>query len=122
MPPLLALLRNLSSSVAALGIVFRLPSRTAVIHYVDCAWYRRAVRRHIPLTSKARVRMCTWCKPSDEDVLAGPPEVSWYAYGPAALPGVKVRQVDTAGNWEMVEDIAARHSLGWGKTPRRKAS
>ena len=101
-----------------LGIVVRLSARVAIVHYVDCPCYQRAQRRHIPLTSRMKVRGCTWCHPSEEDIRSNPPDVEWYPYGPAPLANVKVHQVDV--DWEVVEAIAARNSLGWGKTPARR--
>lgn len=104
-----------------LGIVVSLSRWRATVHYVDCHYYGRSVAHHLPLPRRIKVGLCSVCRPTEEDIRAGTPAVSWYDYSPALLTGVRARQVDTKGDWEHAENIAGRRSLGWGKTPRRAA-
>jgi hypothetical protein len=97
------------------GIVVRLTNQRATVHYVDCHWYRRAYHYHVPLPAKTRVGLCTWCRPTEEDIRAAPPEVSWYPWSHSLEHREEIPM-------EMAEDIAARQSMGYGRTPRRRAT
>jgi hypothetical protein len=97
-----------------LGVVVAISRWRATVHYTDCPWYLSAIRRHIPLPRTMKVLLCSWCRPTTEDLIEHTPSVDWYEYGPAPLAGVKVRMVDI--DPEHAADIHARTALGLGKT------
>lgn len=92
-----------------LGIVVRPQSgEPAMVHYVTCPCYRRAIHRHLPVPPRCKVRLCRVCRPDPEDIAADPPEVHWFEYG----PGVIRREVIPL---EFAEKLAARRELGIGR-------
>lgn len=101
-----------------LGIVVRLANSAATVHYTTCFWYQRAQRRLIPLTPNMKIKLCTWCRPYEGDIRAEPPAVEWYAWSHSPR-GTRPKVVHM--DLDQAENIAARHEMGWGKTPIRKA-
>lgn len=102
-------------SARELGIVVAIATQHATVHYVDCPYYGRAINTHLPLPAKTRVRLCSWCRPTEDDIRAAPPEVSWYPWSHSLEHREEIPM-------EMAEDIVARQSMGNGRTPRRRAS
>lgn len=88
------------------------------IHYDDCHRYLGAQRRDLPYPRSVRFIACKFCRPSEEDIRAAVPDqalvIHWYDYGP--IRG-RLRVVPW---FDGAENIAARRSLGWNKTPVRQ--
>lgn len=87
------------------------------IHYGDCYRYLGGQFRRLPFPRSVRFVACRFCHPSEEDIRAAVPgwaeTVEWYAYS-------STRGAVTVVPWfARAEEVAARRSLGWGKTAPR---
>lgn len=98
--------------MTAVGIVVGLSTWRATVHYVDCHYYRGRAPRQVPLPRTIKMKLCAYCRPTEDDVRAAPPEVSWYAYSP--LPGPQPERVP----FEHAEQLVAR-GPHYGRRPRR---
>lgn len=94
--------------MSILGIVFDFSHYVATVHYRTCHFYRIAVRKDLPLTDHTKVRLCRACRPDPDDVVADPPEVRWFEYGPGVAK-------QTGIPLEFAEKLVARRDLGIGR-------
>lgn len=109
---------------SATGMVVTLSRYRATVHYVDCPGYLQGTHHHLALPRTIKVRLCGFCRPSEEDVRSDPPEVSWYPYSPdpeaRRRDRVRVRKTVHLPA-DAIDRITARRSMGIGRTPARVA-
>jgi hypothetical protein len=99
-------------------MVVNLSRYRAMVHYLDCPYYRQGDGHHdLPLPRTVKVRLCSQCRPSEGDVRSAPPKVRWYQWSPDPARFTVVHAPT-----DLVDNITARRSLGYGKTPARRRS
>jgi hypothetical protein len=96
-----------------LGVVVGVGRWRAIVHYTDCIWYREAQHSRMPIPASMPVRLCRWCRPSEDDVRTSTPAVEWYPFSPSPGAGERPRVVHM--DMETAENYRARRDMGWGR-------
>lgn len=97
------------------GIVVGLSTWRATVHYTDCHYYRARAPRRLPLPRTIPFKLCSYCRPTEDDVRAAPPEASWYAWSPRP----EARREGERLTLEHADQVMARQQRGYGRTFKR---